>query len=130
MTEPRAEKLVFLGRFLLAGGLNTAFGYGVFALLTAMGFASAWAVFVATALGMFFNFFSYGRLAFRALDWRRTPRFALAYGINYTGNVYFLELLRRHSSPYLVQLALLPFSVVFLYLAMRHFVFRPMNETH
>ena len=62
----------FLG-FLLVGGVNTAFGYGMFVVCLWLGMHYAVAAAVATLLGVLFNFFSTGGLVFKNRDRRRLP---------------------------------------------------------
>ena len=82
-------------RFALVGGLNTVFGYLVFAGLTALGWTDVWAVPGAMAAGVVFNFLSYGKLVFASLDARRLPRFIAAYLGLYLCNVSGLRALAR-----------------------------------
>ena len=80
-------------RFLTVGLLNTAFGYGCFALLLLAGVGSAVALLVATILGVFFNFKTIGLLVFRSRENRRIVRFVLVYGVVYSVNLAGLEML-------------------------------------
>ena len=48
-------------KFLLVGALNTAFGYGIYALLIWFGLRPFLAVGLATVLAVLFNFQSTGR---------------------------------------------------------------------
>lgn len=73
-------------RFLVAGAVNTLFGYAVYGV----GVAAAAPVWLALLAGMVagtvFNFFTTGGYAFRQLARRRYPLFAacylLVYGVN------------------------------------------------
>lgn len=73
-------------RFLLVGALNTAFGYGLFALLILLKVPYALASLLATVAGIVFNFKSYGTLVFGSHDNRLIARFfavyAVCYGVN------------------------------------------------
>jgi len=118
-------------RFILVGVVNTLFGYLVFGFFTYIGQPDSLSVLMANLLGVAFNFVTYGKAAFGSFSWTRMPRFAVVYGINYAGNVAALGALRSHGvSPYVAQLAILPFSIVFLYFALRYFVFGPLDEAH
>lgn len=66
-------------RFLLVGVLNTIFGYVVFASLVLLGVHYAIAAFVATILGILFNFKTTGTLVFLNRDNKRIVRFFLVY---------------------------------------------------
>jgi len=74
-------------RFLAVGVMNTAFGYGVFALLTWAGLPYPLAIAGATIVGIAFNFASTGRLVFGDSGVHRLPRFVLAYAVVYGFNV-------------------------------------------
>lgn len=74
-------------RFLVVGGLNTAFGYGMFALFLLMGMSYPWAVLVATMAGVLFNFKSYGVLVFGSHDYRLFFRFVAVYAVCYVVNL-------------------------------------------
>lgn len=118
-------------RFLLVGAVNTVFGYLVFGFFTYIGQPDSVSVLMANLLGVMFNFVTYGKAAFDSFSWTRMPRFAVVYGINYAGNVAALGALRSDGvSPYIAQLAILPFSIAFLYFALRYFVFGPLDEAH
>lgn len=70
-----------VGRFLLAGAVNTLFGLVVYSAL-ALTSLPTWAVLVLTnLLGIGFNFITTGGLVFRDLDLGRLPRFVLSYGL-------------------------------------------------
>ncbi len=82
-------------RFIVAGTVNTLFGYIAFAGLTALGWPDFLAVSVAMAVGAVFNFLSYGKLVFASLDPRCLPRFIAAYLCLYACNVMGLRALAR-----------------------------------
>jgi putative flippase GtrA len=86
-------------RYVLVGGLNTAFGYSVFALLIFMGLHYSVAIFFATVAGVLFNFVTYGNLVFGKSDRRLIWRFMVIYGVLYVVNLtvvfFFLPLLRN-----------------------------------
>lgn len=94
-------------RFILVGGLNTAFGYLVFAGLTRLGWRDVLSVPAATAAAIGFNFLTYGKLVFESLDRRSLPRFILGYAGLYVCNVAGLRALARLGiGAYLAQAAL------------------------
>lgn len=82
-------------RFILVGGLNTVFGYLVFAGLTRLGWPDVYAVPAATAAGVAFNFLTYGKLVFESLAARSAPRFVIGYFGLYLCNVAGLRALAR-----------------------------------
>ena len=82
-----------LVRFLVVGGVNTLFGYGIYAGLILLGMHYAWAALLGTILGVLFNFFSTGGLVFQVLQMSRLPRFVAVYTLSYGINVILLSLL-------------------------------------
>jgi putative flippase GtrA len=81
-------------RFGLAGALNTVFGFCVYSGLVLLGIAVPVSLALATIAGVFFNFLTFGGIAFRRLQARRLPRFLLAYSLIYLLNLALLEGLR------------------------------------
>ena len=112
-------------RFLLVGGLNTAFGYSVFALLFLAGVHYAAAAFFSTVLGVLFNFRTTGSLVFQSRDDRLLLRFILVYAITYVVGVATLKAAKGAGVPILLAAAvqLLPMSLL-AYGLQRTLVFR------
>ena len=81
--------------FLLVGILNTAFGYGLFALFIYIGLYYSLAVLFSTILGVLFNFKTIGKLVFGSSDNGLIFRFALVYVITYLLNIFFLWLFKK-----------------------------------
>jgi putative flippase GtrA len=112
-------------RFILVGGLNTMFGYLVFAGLTRLGWRDLATVPAATAAAVAFNFVTYGKLVFEALDRRNLPRFALGYVGLFACNVTGLRALARMGvGPYVAQAALVVPLAMLSYVINDRWVFR------
>jgi len=79
-------------RFFLVAGLNTLFGYGLFALLIWAGFYYPIALFIATILGILFNFKTYGTLVFNNNNNKLLFRFVIVYAILYLFNYLGLSI--------------------------------------
>jgi putative flippase GtrA len=110
-------------RFGLAGLLNTAFGYAVFAALIFAGAGPFLALTLATLGGVAFNFQTSRRLVFRAEGGR--VRFVAAYAAVLLLNWAALRLLRHAGLPSLQAQALLALPVAATsFAAQRLFVFR------
>lgn len=111
--------------YLLVGGLNTVFGYTMFAVLLWTGLHYALAAFLSTILGILFNFQTIGRIVFASRDPSLIFRFVAVYGAVYLVNIGALRLLRAdHVGVLLVQAILvLPLSGLSFLLHQR-FVFR------
>lgn len=112
-------------RFLLVGGLNTAFGYAAYAAFVLLGSPLWLAVGGATLLAFLFNFFSYGGLVFGSTSRRLLPRFLLFYVALGTLNFVLLRVLESLGlGPLLAQAVLVPVLAACGYLGLRGFVFR------
>lgn len=122
----RLESWVRLARFVAVGGINTVFGYSLYAALIWAGVPAEIALLLSTVLGVLFNFVTYGRLAFgRPLDRHSLVRFIATYVVFYGINALLLRvLLAAGNSPYLAQLILLVPMTLGTFLAQRYFVFR------
>lgn len=73
-------------RFLVVGGINTLFGYCVFAILILLNFYYPWALLIGTVCGVLFNFNTTGRIVFNSKDKSLIFRFFLIYGTTYGMN--------------------------------------------
>ncbi len=82
-------------RFFLVSGLNTAFGYGIFALLVSLGLHYSLAIFISTVLGILFNFKTIGVLVFKNHNNLLIFKFFLVYGITYLVNTGSIALLKQ-----------------------------------
>ncbi|MDB5053204.1 MAG: GtrA family protein [Bacilli bacterium] len=80
-------------RFLFVGGINTLFGYAMFALFLFLHLHYAIASLFSTILGVLFNFKTTGKLVFKSNDNRLLVRFFAVYGIVYVLNVFSLKCL-------------------------------------
>ncbi|HJV00525.1 MAG TPA: GtrA family protein [Burkholderiaceae bacterium] len=124
-------------RFGLAGVLNTAFGYGAYALLLALGLHYALANLGALALGVCFSFRTHATLVFGHGHGRPSGarpgarsgvlfgRYVLGWLVLYGVNVAAIAvLLRAGLGPYAAGALWLAPQAVLSYLVQRHFVFR------
>jgi len=111
-------------RFLLAGGLNTLFGYAAFYAAFALTGQPALSVLISNAFAVLFNFVTIGGYAFGVRDTRRLARFAALYGGLMVANITGLHVLTsiEISAP-LAQAMLVPPLVVLSYFLSRGFVF-------
>lgn len=79
-------------KFLFVGGLNTAFGYGVFALFIYCGLHYSLASLLSTVCGILFNFKTTGIIVFKNHNNSLIFRFFAAYVIIYALNLLGLRL--------------------------------------
>ena len=111
-------------RFLLVGLLNTAFGYGLFAVMTWLGLYYPVAIGLATLGGIAFNFQSTGRLVFSGAPWSRLYRFVCVYTFIYGVNIGAVTLLLARGISIYAANALTIFPLALLaYMLQRKFVF-------
>jgi putative flippase GtrA len=111
-------------RFLLAGGVNTVFGYAVYGAGIFAG-APVWlALLIGMLAGTVFNFFTTGGYAFRQLALARYPRFVVCYLLVYGANLVLFRVLSTWiDSALAVQAFLLVPLALFSYVLMARFVF-------
>lgn len=111
-------------RFLCVGLLNTAVGYGLFALFLWSGLPYPAAIGLATVLGVAFNFQTTGRLVFSGAPLSRLLRFAAVYVVIYLVNVSAVAVLLLWGLSVYVANAfvILPLALL-AYLLQRRFVF-------
>lgn len=80
-------------RFVLVGGLNTAFGVGIYCLAIWVGLPYYAATLVSQILGTLWNFMTTGRLVFENHDKRLIFRFVANYIVMYFFNIGIIKLL-------------------------------------
>jgi len=89
------SKNILIIKYLIIGGVNTCFGYGVYWSLLQLDFNFAFAALISTVLGIIFNFFTFGQLVFEAkIDSNIFYKFVLIYGFRYllsVGGISFLH---------------------------------------
>lgn len=118
------EKLPAIVRYYQAALLNTAFGYGLYALLVAAGLNMFVAQIVAQLCGMTFNYFTYSRHAFRDSVGSKSA-FVLAYALNYLVGLLLLAGFATFiRSPYAAGFAATIGASLINYFVLKSLVFR------
>jgi putative flippase GtrA len=117
-------------RFLIAGGLNTLFGFAVYSTAILIG-APVWAgLLIANLTGIVFNFVTTGGYAFRSRVLSRFPRFACAYLIIFLVNWALIRGLAVWFADAILAQAILTVPMALLsYVIMARWVFAPGPET-
>ncbi|MBI3481189.1 MAG: GtrA family protein [Nitrosomonadales bacterium] len=111
-------------RFLVAGGVNTLFGFAVYSMCILAGMAVWLALLAGTLAGIVFNFFTTGGYVFRELSISRFPRFVMAYLFVYGVNYLLLELISSWLSSKIVSQAIITLPLALLsYFVMARFVY-------
>ena len=114
-----------LVRFILAGGVNTAFGLAAYTAL-ALTSLQTWAVVViSNLLGLAFNSMTTGGLVFRDMGLARAPRFVLCYAMVLLGYWFLIDRLSPIVGGRIQAMAIvvLPMTAI-TYLVQSRFVFR------
>lgn len=83
-----------LFRFFIVSGLNTVFGYGLFAFLIFIGMAFQLAALIGTIAGILFNFKTIGVVIFKNHNNLLIFKFFGVYGITYLCNLGGLVLFK------------------------------------
>ena len=111
-------------RFLLVGVINTLFGYGCFAVFLYVGMHYALALFLATILGVLFNFKSIGSLVFKSHNNRLIFRFVGSYSVIYLINVTGIKgFVYLGVTPYISGAVLILPMAILAYILNKRFVF-------
>ena len=122
-------KLAFKSRFflfLIVGGINTVFGYGIFALFISVGLNYVIAALLGTICGILFNFKTTGSIVFKSHNNRLIIRFFAVYGLTYLINIAYLKIFILHYNVYLLQaIAVLPMAIISYFLNKQYVFSKP-----
>jgi putative flippase GtrA len=111
-------------RFLVAGGVNTLFGFAVYSICIVAGMAVWLALLVGMLSGTVFNFITTGGYVFRELSLIRFPRFVICYLLVYGINLMLIELISIWLNSKILSQAIITFPLALLsYFLMVRFVF-------
>jgi len=111
-------------RFLVVGGINTVFGYSIYALFIYLGLHYSIAALLGTILGILFNFKTTGKIVFDSSNNSLLLKFIGVYFITYLISLAFLKgLVLLNINLYLAgALVILPNAVI-AYLLNKKIVF-------
>lgn len=111
-------------RFLIAGLVNTLFGFAVYSVCIIAGMALWLALLMGMLSGTVFNFFTTGGYVFRELSLARFPRFVVCYLIVYGVNFLLIEIIASWLDSKILSQAIITFPLALLsYFLMERFVF-------
>lgn len=126
---PRLEVIFEVIRYYMAGAVNAAFGYGLFAVLLWTGLGMYAAQAVAHVLGVTFNYFTYSRHVFRDAPSARL-RFVASYGVNYVISLAFLAMVSLIvDNAYIAGFAAIVLTSVVNYFILKRMVFNKSEPT-
>jgi len=111
--------------FLFVGGINTLFGYSIFAIFLWLGVHYSVAALLSTIAGILFNFTTFGRLVFDNKSYSNLPKFILIYVLNYLLGVGLLFLSNQFGyNLYFVQAVLILPTALLRFILMKYFVYK------
>lgn len=112
-------------RFLLIGGVNTAFSYCLYALFLFLGMNYAFSNLLALLVSILFSFRMQGKFVFGNTKKRLLGRFILVWIVIYFANIFLIrELIQWGLNAYISgALAIIPIAVL-SYFFQKFFVFR------
>lgn len=114
----------------MVGGVNTVFGYSVFALFIWLGLGKEYAVLLSQICGVLFNFRTTGTIVFNNKDWRQIFRFFAVYLVALFLSIGLLNLFAFYGIGSYVAGAIIILPVGFLtFLLHRRFVFNALDKT-
>jgi putative flippase GtrA len=112
-------------RFVLVGGINTAFGYGVYAAGIYAGAGYAVASAISMIAGVLFNYYTTGGLVFRGASSASLLRFTVCYAVVYLFSVALLAQMDAAGiDPYLAGILVGMPAALLSYLLLKLLVFR------
>lgn len=115
--------------FILVGGLNTAFGYSLWALLLYCGMHYAIAVVVSTIISICFNFKTTGSIVFKNKNNKLIFKFFQVYMITMFLNIFLLKIAKYlNFNLYIAGLVIIAIIAILTYLLQKFYVFRRNNE--
>jgi len=116
-----------LFRFLIAGIINTLFGFSVnLIFLTFLPFHFSISVFLATCVGVIFNYFMSLKYVFLTSGTNsKISLYVLVYLIMYSANIFFMSILinQFYLSDILSYILCAPFIITFTYILQKKIVF-------
>jgi len=116
-------------RFLLVGGINTAFAYAVYAMFLFVGLNYALANLLSLIASVLFSFKTQGKLVFNNTGRGLFFRFTICWGLIYLCNIGFIrQMLIFGLNPYWAGALAIPPIVVLSYLLQKYLVFNTKNR--
>lgn len=116
---PRLDSATFRRfiRFILVGVVNTAFGYGLYAMLVLLKAPPQVALFLSFFIGVLWNYFTTARFVFEVSGFGRLPAYAACYVFVYALNAGSLHAaIDSGLTPLLAQAILTPVAAVLTFI--------------
>lgn len=116
--------LLFI-KFLLVGGLNTLFGYSLFALFIYIGLHYALASVISTIISILFNFKTTGNLVFKNNDNRLLIKFFSVYCLTLVLSIIGLKFAKiLNINLYIAGLILTGIMAIITFIFQKNYVFK------
>jgi putative flippase GtrA len=110
--------------FLLVGGINTLFGYGVYALFIYLGVNYFFSSLISLFFGIMFNFLTIGKLVFRKLSFKIIKKFISCYMLLYIFYVAFIKIFSLwQSNLYICGMLAVMFMSIISFMANKYLIF-------
>lgn len=118
-------------RFIVVSGLNTFFGYSLYAFFIFMGMGYPLALLFATLLGVLFNFKTTGKFVFNNTNNQAFFKFVLVYGFIYFFQTVVIRLMQFEISNLYIAgfLTMIPAAMI-AFILNKLIVFRKVYETN
>lgn len=114
---------MYIRKFILAGILNTIFGYSVFAILHFLWFGVDSSILIATVIGVLFNYITSSQYVFKQIT-GGFFKFIFVYLVVYFCTIYSVGFLDGFvKNYYLSYFIIIPFSAIFTYFLQKNYVF-------
>ncbi len=111
-------------RFILVGGLNTLFGYMLFAAFITIGFNYVYAMLFTMCIGVLFSFKTTGKWVFKNSDKTLLLKFVLLYGVLYLVSIFLLRRLNNvFDNMYLIGFFTVMVTSVLSFLGSKYLIF-------
>ncbi|ARG98735.1 GtrA family protein [Legionella micdadei] len=111
-------------RYIFVGILNTLFGYLLYAIFIFLGMQYTKALFLATVLGVLFNFKTIGRLVFNSANNLLIFKFIGVYVFLYFFNIGIISLLKELYDFYIAGFVSFILSAALGFVLNKHLVFK------
>jgi putative flippase GtrA len=112
-------------KFLIVGGFNTAFNYGIYAFFLFAGLGYFVAATISFLVGLIVSYKTHGRYVFRSSGNRSFSLYVISWLFLYLTNISALGFLTRYGvDGYMAGALLIPPMAVLSYVVLRFAVFR------
>lgn len=110
--------------FLLVGGINTLFGYGVYVLFIYLNVNYFFSSLISLFFGIMFNFLTIGKFVFGKLNFKKINKFICFYLFLYVLYVFFIKIFSLwQSNLYICGMFAVIFISIISFIVNKYFIF-------